>query len=94
MKKAERQRLDRLAQLGCVVCRNLDLGETPAAIHHLIGHQYRGLSQRASHDQTIPLCPHHHQGPEGIHTIGMRAWESKYGTQTELLNQVNEELMT
>ena len=93
MKKSDRQRLDRLAQSGCVVCRNMELGESPAAIHHLIGHQYRGLSQRASHQQTIPLCHFHHQGQQGIHTIGMRIWEQQFGTQTELLEQVNQELV-
>ena len=32
--KAESQYLGRVAELGCVLCRRLGLGETPAEIHH------------------------------------------------------------
>ena len=35
----------------------------------------------------IPLCHHHHQGGEGIHTLGTKIWEEKYGTQEDLLNE-------
>ena len=92
MKKVERQHLDRVAGLGCVVCRNNDLGESPASIHHCIGHHFKGLSQRASHYETIPLCHAHHQGEFGIHAIGMRVWEDQYGSQVDLLSQVLSEV--
>lgn len=32
--KAEKLHLSRVAALGCIVCRNLDYGESPAEIHH------------------------------------------------------------
>ena len=92
MKKMDRTRLNQLAELGCVVCRNLGYGQSPSEIHHLIGIQYKGLSQRASHQQTIPLCPEHHRGNHGIHHMGRTPWESQYGTQESLLAQVNQEL--
>lgn len=92
MNKSDRTRLSRLVVLGCVVCRNSGYGPTPPEIHHLIGIAHRGLSQRSSHQKTIPLCPEHHRGNEGIHGMGRRAWEAKYGTQEELLEQVNQEL--
>lgn len=92
MNKMDRTRLDRLAGLGCVVCRNLGYGPSPSEIHHLIGIKYKGLSQRASHQTTIPLCPEHHRGNHGIHHMGRKPWEDLYGTQDSLLEQVNEEL--
>lgn len=92
MNKLDRTRLDLLSSLGCVVCRNLGYGPTPSEIHHLIGIAHKGLSQRSSHQKTIPLCPEHHRGNEGIHGMGRKPWEAKYGTQDELLAQVNQEL--
>ena len=32
--KAEKLHLSRVAALGCIVCRNLNYGESPAEIHH------------------------------------------------------------
>jgi len=90
--KAEREHLTRVAELGCVACRNAGLGETPAEIHHIRAGQGRG--QRASDYDTIPLCPwHHRQGGHGkaIHA-GQQAWEEKFGTELELLAQVRSEL--
>lgn len=90
--KAEQKHLDRVAALGCIVCRNEGLGESPAVIHHIRTGQ--GAGQRSSHFETIPLCPVHHQ----FHGVGVsyhdcpKTWESKYGTETELLVQVLYEL--
>lgn len=92
MNKVDRTRLDLLSSLGCVVCRNLGYGPSPSEIHHLIGIQHKGLSQRSSHQKTIPLCPEHHRGNHGIHHMGRKAWEAVYGTQDSLLEQVNQEI--
>lgn len=91
MTKAERQHLSRVAALGCRVCRNLGLGATPAAVHHIRTGQ--GL-KRASHYEVIPLCPTHHQlGGYGVaFHAGAREWQKRYGTELELLQQVREEL--
>lgn len=94
MNKSDRTRLNALSELGCIVCRNLGHGPTPSEVHHLIGHPWKGLSQRASHQETIPLCPEHHRGNQGIHGMGRRAWEAVYGSQADLLEQVNQELST
>ena len=89
MTLAERQHLARVAALGCVLCRRLGLGETPATIHHIRAGQ--GMSQRASHFETIGLCYPHHQGDEGLHGLGRRAFERVYGvTELELLAEVRE----
>lgn len=80
MSKAERKRLNRMAQLGCSLCRHLGLGETPASIHHK--RTNTGLT-RAGHNEAMPLCHTHHQGKEGLHTMGRMAWEAHFGV-TEL----------
>jgi hypothetical protein len=48
------------------------------------------MSLRAPHLLTIPLCPYHHQtGPfgEAVHN-GKRTFEANFGTEQELLAQV------
>jgi hypothetical protein len=76
-----KERFDILSQLGCCICRQ------PPQIHHLIGIKYRGMGQKADDVFTIPLCLYHHTGPEGIHTLGKRAWEAKYGFQDDWLEE-------
>jgi hypothetical protein len=65
MTKAEAEYLGRVARLGCILCRRLGLGETPAQVHHL--REGQGGAQRAPHWLTVPLCPEHHTGKHGIH---------------------------
>lgn len=74
-----------ISELGCIVCKNLGYGFSPSAIHHI-----DGKTKKGAHLKTIPLCGAHHQtGGYGIALhAGMRNWESLYGTQQELLIQV------
>jgi hypothetical protein len=45
----------------------MGLGDTPAQVHHLkFG---SGASDRQSHFLTLALCPEHHTGPSGVHTL-------------------------
>lgn len=90
--KAEQQHLDRVAALGCVVCKNLGHLDSPAGIHHIRTGQ--GGAQRSSHFETLPLCATHHQkGGYGVaYHAGRRIWEQKYGTELQLLEQVRSEL--
>lgn len=55
MNKAEKEHLSKVASVGCIVCRNLGFGESPAEIHHVRTGQ--GMGQRASNYEVIPLCP-------------------------------------
>jgi len=88
MRNRDKAHLERVRSLPCVVgmqkkewakeCK----GEVNA--HHLIGGKYRGLSQKASDFETIPLCHegHHQFGKNAIHdSMGQHPWEAKYGTQ-------------
>lgn len=70
--------LDRVRELGCCIC-----GTHPASAHHIRHGQ--GMSQKADDHEAIPLCHYHHQGPQGIHTLGTRTWQARYGTEEKLL---------
>lgn len=82
--KAEKAYMSTQADAGCILCRHLGYGDTPAEIHHL--RDGMGAGQRNSNLMTIPLCPEHHRGSTGFHGLGRRAFERKYGvTELELL---------
>jgi hypothetical protein len=88
MKKAERQHLQRLAELGC--CAGVPRGTwcgSPAEIHHIRTGQ--GL-KRASHFEAIPLCPEHHRigGYGTAFHAGARAWQEAHGSELEHLEMV------
>ena len=88
MTKAERDHLSQVARLGCIVCRKLGYGPTPAEIHH--PRSLAGLGQKASHFDAIPLCyAHHRTGGHGVAIhAGQRTWEANFGTESELLEMV------
>ena len=87
MTVAEKDYLNRLAALGCIVCRNEGLYGVAAEIHHIRDGQ--GMGQRASHYDTLPLCPKHHRtGGYGVaFHAGQKDWEAKYGTERDLMTQ-------
>lgn len=80
--KEEREYWAKLADLGCIVngCRRR------ASIHHC----GTGAGGRKNHSKVIPLCHKHHQGDEGIHTIGRKLWQIIYGTEEYLMNKARE----
>ena len=89
MTKAERAHLNKLAEMGCIICRRLGFPGTPAQIHH--PRKGQGMAQRAPHEMGIPLCWEHHLGKTGIHGMGTKAFERHYGvTELELLQQTME----
>jgi len=89
--RLEREHMGRVAALGCIVCEDLGYPGSPACVHHI---HKQGLSIRANHFDTIPLCPTHHQnGGFGVAIhAGRKTWESIYGTEEELLARVKERL--
>lgn len=80
----EKKYLQKVADLGCIICGS------PANIHHIRTGQ--GLGQRSSHYATLPLCHAHHQGKEGIHTLGTKVWQAKFGSELELIEQVKKRI--
>ena len=88
---AERRHLDRLTDLGCLPCLNSGHGQTrkeDTAVHHK---KSGNGSSRASHLDTIPMCGNHHQhGGYGVaFHAGQAAWEKRYGTEDELIEQAH-----
>jgi hypothetical protein len=87
--KAEKQYMGKVAEIGCILCKHLNLGETPAELHH--PRTGIGAGRRASHMDVIPLCPEHHRGNSGLHGMGRKAFEKYYGIEElELLEKVKE----
>ena len=82
--KREKEHMSRVASLGCWICRS------PASLHH-IRPKGTGIGRRSSHFEVIPLCYEHHQGQFSIHN-SKRKFESIYGKEKEILEQVLEQV--
>ena len=88
--KLDRERALKLREMGCIVCINEHGLNTPPAIHHI-----DGQTKPNCHQLTIPLCGRHHQikSNDGKwvsrHGDNRNAFEAAYGTEQELLEQVN-----
>lgn len=86
MKKNEKEWLNQVASIGCMVCRRLGYYDTPCEIHHIRANQGWG---RSTHFETIGLCPEHHRGKTGVHGLGTKGFVRRYGfTERELLEDV------
>jgi len=90
LNKSDRLRGKKLRDLGCIVCMNEFELFTPPAIHHILGQTIRHC-----HQFTIPLCPKHHQYKSNsrawvsLHGDGESAFKEAYGSELDLLEQVN-----
>lgn len=87
--KNEKQHMDKVVQLGCIICRNKGFLNTPAEIHHI-----EGKTKDDAHLLVLPLCfQHHRQGGMEEPFISRHPYKSRfikaYGTEQELLDQVN-----
>ena len=86
---AEKHHMSKVAALGCIACQKIGYEDTPCEVHHISG---AGMGKRASHYETIGLCPEHHRhGKNAIHRSRL-AFESDFGTELELLEEVNNQL--
>lgn len=84
MTAAGKRHMGKVAEVGCILCRHIGAGQTPAEVHHL--KEECGAGQRQSDFLTVPLCPEHHRGNQGIHGLGRRAFERTYRlTELDLL---------
>jgi hypothetical protein len=81
MNKAQRSHYDKVARLGCSLCRFvLKIEDTPTEIHHI-----RRAGRRKDAD-VIGLCPIHHRGSStGVHGLGRKGFEELYSTTEEEL---------
>lgn len=87
--KAEKEWMNRVSEIGCIVCLN-EYGEgSPAEMHHVNAH---GMGLRSDNYSVIPLCPAHHRtGGHGVAVhAGKETWENRFGYEIDLLEQVRE----
>lgn len=88
---AEQRHMDRVASVGCVICRRLYGCYTPCELHHVA----EGSGLRSNYG-VAGLCGPHHTGPAGFHTLGTKRFCSLYRVPGEseygLLVMVNEDL--
>lgn len=84
MSAAGKRHMGRVAAAGCMLCKHLGYGHTPAEVHHV--REEQGAAQRASDFLTTGLCVEHHRGGTGIHGLGRKAFERTYKlTELDLL---------
>ena len=91
MTKAEKQWKSKLADMACLICERI-YGQHPGGnvtLHHL----RTGGWGKGDFTTLIPLCHNHHQGAEGIHTLGTKAWERAFNvSQKDLLEIIQERM--
>jgi hypothetical protein len=89
--KAESAHMDRVASLGCLICRRILDTYSAAHLHHVA----EGSGLR-SNFAVVPLCPEHHTGKQGLHGMGSKAFirayrlpgESEYGLLVWLFEEL------
>ena len=89
--------LDFIRQCGCVVCCGgrvrypiTNPGGWPATNVEAAHVGERGLGQKCSDRETIPLCARHHRtGPQAHHVMGKRFFEHHGLDREKLLAELN-----
>ena len=80
--------LNSVASIGCILCKHLGLGETPAQLHHV-----ESVRDELSDYAVVPLCGEHHTGATGVHGLRRRGFEARYKlTDIDLLAMTAREL--
>ena len=87
MNKDERAHKQRVAALGCMVCRRVFNVFTPDVELH---HRRAGMGWgKGDYRSLIPLCFFHHRGDLGVHGLGTRGFVKHYNfSEHDLLDDV------
>lgn len=82
----EQAHMDAIAEYGCYCCKQNGIYNDYILIHHVSGRTKPG-----AHFKTIPLCEHHHdyRHPGSVHHNKAR-WESIYGKQMDIVDELTE----
>lgn len=93
MTKAEKEHYAKLARLGCILCRQIDvrnIEDSPTEIHHI--RRYGGKRSLAP---SIPLCAWHHRldSRTSIHGLGHKGFTRFWGFSEEDLLEKTKELL-
>lgn len=83
---AERERMDKIAALGCIACRHDGITNPWISLHHI-----DGRTKPNAHMQVLPLCAPHHQQDDtdplqrpSVHGR-KETFTARYGAELELL---------
>ena len=82
LSQANKKRFANLREMGCIICSNPEVH-----VHHKLG---SGMGQKSDDSLSYPLCWRHHTGDEGIHTLGVKTWQKRFGyTEDEFITITN-----
>lgn len=86
MTRKEKDYLRDVAQLSCIACRINNQTTTPVEVHHQ--RSGIGLGRKASHFDTMPLCPLHHRfsNYDSVH-LAPETFRKLYGRESDLVKQ-------
>ena len=87
--KNEKNALNKIAELGCILCSEvLGIEGSPSELHHV-----RRYGAKRITSPILPLCPEHHRGNDGLHGLGVKGFERKYKISCEeLLERISQKL--
>lgn len=92
MNKAEKEHYSKVARIGCILCRQLqvkEVADSPVEIHHV-----RRFGGKRSLAEVIPLCAFHHRlGNTSYHSLGAKGFEKYWGISPEQLIEKTKELL-
>lgn len=89
--RAEQEHMDKVRELGCIVCY-LKFGQRKnCEIHHI-----EGKTKEGAHFKVLPLCFEHHRMGSDKEPISRHPYKKRfieaYGTEQYLLEEVNKQL--
>jgi hypothetical protein len=83
---AERERMDKIAAIGCIACKHDGIDNPHVSLHHIDGRTKPG-----AHLKVLPLCAPHHQQDDtdplqrpSVHGR-KETFTARYGTEADLL---------
>jgi hypothetical protein len=83
---AERERMDKIAEIGCIACFHEGIYNPHVSLHHI-----DGRTKPDAHMLVLPLCAPHHQQDDtdplqrpSVHGR-KKTFTARYGTEMELL---------
>lgn len=89
MLKTEKQHYDKVARLGCILCRVIfKINDTPCEIHHI-----RRFGGKRDNAPVIGLCPEHHRGNTGVHGLGHKGFAARHGIDEQELLEITSLLL-
>ena len=87
--KAEKEHMDKVRDLGCIICRQQGKGRRPSEIHHVYG-----KTKKDAYFKVLPLCFEHHRMGSDKEPISRHPYKTRfvaaYGTEESLLDLVDD----